>query len=654
MSPGTERAHFLGLPTAQVRFPYLPGYLAAGTVRSAGPDLLEGHRVALRGVGHQSLAVAPVESVHRLPDDVAFEDAAVWHLALTAMHGLALGGHRDGEPLAVLGAGLLGAITRRLCAARGPSPSVCLAVAASAAKEWTTRTEPGTTFALAEQVGAWSRRFPLVVDVTGTADGLRTATSVVADGGRVVVLGSPRAMLAPFPCGEVYGRGVQVTGAHIRTLADHEEPALTKEFFAMLAEHRFAVRDLLTPWPVDDAHVAYRRLAEDPSFVGAAFHWTARHEYKRECEYESGREYEGGRQRRRARSRTVSHRKKPEPVRFALLGCGDIGIKDAQATVDAEGAQLVACFDPTTELAEDISRRSGCRVAADTDDVLGRADVDAVVIATPHHTHEALAVAALQAGKHVLLEKPLSTDLASAQRIAEAAKTAHSTLSVLFHLRWDERFRRAHALMGDGLVGPPLGVQCAYLVDKRASYFHGGYSGRSLSSWRMSKKLSGGGFLIMNLIHHLDGIRALLGTEADRVYAETVPSRIAPELDDTVSVVVRFGDTVATFVGGSAVVGGAGQQMLVWGEHGRVQLLPEMTYTSLRNSRRPAQDRVSDGGDPRSRAIAGFAAAVREGRAPETTAGDALAAQAIVEAAYESARCGHAVAPASLLPGGDG
>ncbi|MET9405992.1 hypothetical protein ABZX90_09440 [Streptomyces sp. NPDC002935] len=111
--PGTERARFLGLPTAQVRFARVPGYLAAGTVRCGSPHLPEGLRMAMRGVAHRSLAVAPVESVHPLPEGVAFEDAAVWQLALTAMLGLALGEHRDGEPLTVAGAGLLGAITRR-------------------------------------------------------------------------------------------------------------------------------------------------------------------------------------------------------------------------------------------------------------------------------------------------------------------------------------------------------------------------------------------------------------------------------------------------------------------------------------------------------------------------------------------------------------
>ncbi|MFF4607844.1 Gfo/Idh/MocA family oxidoreductase [Streptomyces sp. NPDC001339] len=641
MSPGTERARFLGLPTAQVTYPHVAGYLAAGTVRGDAPGMTAGTRVAVRGARHKSIAVAAVASVRPIPDGVAFADAALWKLALTAMHGLAQGGHRSDEPLTVVGAGLLGATTRRLAAARGCAGRV--AVAATREKEWTTTAEKGTRFVVAGHATASVPRAPLVVDATGTAEGLRTAMAMAADGGRVVLLGSPRVELASFPFAEVYDRGLRVTGAHIDTLHTGAEPALTEEFFTMLAEGRFSAHDLLTPWAVEDAPLAYRRLAEDRSFVGAAFHW------------------QGSPARREPPPRAVAapRRTGADPVRFALLGCGEVGVRDAEATVAAAGARLTVCCDPVAKLAEDVSHRWGCAAVPTADEALGHPDVDAVLIATPHHTHEALAVAALRAGKHVLLEKPLSVDLASAQRIAEAAERARTVTGVLFQLRWDERLRRARAAIDEGRLGAPLGAHTAYLVDKPPSYFHGGYSHRSPSSWRMSKTLAGGGFLLMNLIHHIDAVRSLLGTEADRVYAETVLSRMAPELDDSVTVVVRFGGAIATFVGGASVVGGGGQSLMLWGEAGQVRILPELSVSSLsppvagRASarHRPMPDEAPTRHSARTRTVGAFATAVRDGVPPESTVGDALAAQAIVEAAYESARRGRAVRPASLMTG---
>lgn len=142
LSPGTERAILLDRPTAGSRFPEFPGYMAAGTVRS-GPGLAAGTRVAVRRARHADVAVVPPRCVRTLPDGVRPADAAVWQLALTALHGIEAGGC-PGEPVTVVGQGLLGVITRRLAVALG-APRV-RAVAASAARTWSTRSEPFTVF----------------------------------------------------------------------------------------------------------------------------------------------------------------------------------------------------------------------------------------------------------------------------------------------------------------------------------------------------------------------------------------------------------------------------------------------------------------------------------------------------------------------------
>jgi NADPH:quinone reductase-like Zn-dependent oxidoreductase len=86
LSPGTERALLLGLPTTAAEFPQFPGYMAAGSVRRAR-SMAAGTRVAVRRAGHRSVAVVPALFVRAVPEHVPLVDAAVWQLALTAMYG---------------------------------------------------------------------------------------------------------------------------------------------------------------------------------------------------------------------------------------------------------------------------------------------------------------------------------------------------------------------------------------------------------------------------------------------------------------------------------------------------------------------------------------------------------------------------------------
>ncbi|MFI6908720.1 Gfo/Idh/MocA family protein [Nonomuraea sp. NPDC050394] len=334
-------------------------------------------------------------------------------------------------------------------------------------------------------------------------------------------------------------------------------------------------------------------------------------------------------------------------MRFGVIGCGDIGVKDAEAVAAADDIDLVACLDPVNALADDIATRFGARAERTLEEMLSRTDLDAVIIATPHDTHEQVALAALAAGKHVLLEKPLAHDLGSARRIAAAAAGAGTTVSVLFPLRADPRFRRARTAVRQGRIGTPLGAAASYAVHKPTSYFRGGFSQRAISSWRLSKARAGGGFLIMNVIHHVDAIRSLLDAECDSVYAEMAPSAIAPEVEDTVAVILRFGQVVATLTGGASVPGGDGQRLHLWGAAGQVRVLPDHAVTSAGEI--PPVEPPRAGADPRVTAISRFAAAARDGAAPDVTVRDALAVQAIVTAAYRSASLRHAVRPAELL-----
>lgn len=279
-STGTELARFRSLPNAVVKYPHRPGFMAAGVAATGAPGIEAGSAVAVRQVPHQSRAVMSRLNVHPIPPGVELVDGALWHLGVIALYGLRRGGYAPGQPLAVVGAGIVGAIVRRLALAMGTRE--CLAVATSDAKRWTCAGEPGTRFvALSEATLDGERgRYPLTIDATGTADGLETSVALTGREGRVVLLGSPRAESSALPVGEMQDRGIRVIGAHIGTLKTFAsqqgapvDQELTEAFFGLLADG-VAFSDLIAPSSPAEARNLYEVEAQRPSFVAAGLDWS--------------------------------------------------------------------------------------------------------------------------------------------------------------------------------------------------------------------------------------------------------------------------------------------------------------------------------------------------------------------------------------------
>jgi len=632
-NPGTERARYLRLPNASIGFPHVPGSGAIGQVVEAVSGFQKGELVTIRAWGHQSVAAAPVERLRRVPQATDPVDAALWQLGLIAMYGLGIGDFVPGEPLTVVGAGLVGAIVRRVAIARGTQE--CTVVATSTAKRWSVENEPATRFVTTDASEFGQERHRLVIDASGTGAGLAAAVAAAADGGRIVLLGSPRIPAAAVPVREIYERRLRLVGAHIDTLPDASAASgddlmarYTNESFALIAARQLTAADLVTIYTPGQTHVLYRQLTNDRSLIGAGIRWS--------------------RAKPALAARCARIREPEPPLRFGLVGCGDIGFQNADTFGRSSRATLVACYDTNPGLAAALADGTALRTTTSLTELLDDPEVEAVLVATPHDTHEQIALATLNAGKHLLLQKPLAADLATAQRIARAAGRASATTSVLLPGRYGAAYRNARRTWDARLIGQPAAIVATYLVNKPPSYYEGGYSMRSVSTWRMSNARSGGGVLIMNLLHHLDIARSLVRVGADWVFARTAASLHSPEIEDIASVIVGFGDVTATFVGAASVPGSPGEQFRVWGPAGHCVLLPDWQFTSAEDRNidlrlRPEPD------DPDAAAINGFADAVRSGRAPDVTVDEALALQAIVAAGYESARTGRPVAPQKLL-----
>jgi predicted dehydrogenase len=185
-------------------------------------------------------------------------------------------------------------------------------------------------------------------------------------------------------------------------------------------------------------------------------------------------------------------------MRLGFVGCGLIGQKRAMA---AKGHAIVLVADLDEGRARALAARTGATVAKDWRAVV-EADLDAVVVAATHDVLSPVALAAVEAGKHVLVEKPAGRTAAEVAVVAAAAKIHGRIVKVGFNHRFHPALLKAKQIAASGELGPLMFI--------RGRYGHGGRVGYE-QEWRCKPELSGGGELIDQGSHLIDLSRWFLG-----------------------------------------------------------------------------------------------------------------------------------------------
>lgn len=164
---------------------------------------------------------------------------------------------------------------------------------------------------------------------------------------------------------------------------------------------------------------------------------------------------------------------------------------------------LIACVDQLKERAEALAKQhSGCIAYTDWHDIMQRSDIDIIIIATLHASLAEIGLAAVTAGKHILVEKPAGRKAAELLPIIKMAKEKNTLARVGFNHRYHRAFRKARELVNQGELGDLMFI--------RARYGHGGRIGYD-KEWRSQPELSGGGELIDQGVHLIDLARWFLG-----------------------------------------------------------------------------------------------------------------------------------------------
>lgn len=188
------------------------------------------------------------------------------------------------------------------------------------------------------------------------------------------------------------------------------------------------------------------------------------------------------------------------PVGVAIIGCGLIGQKRARALGTA---RLVMCADIVLDRAKALAQGvPGAVATAHWEDVLERADVEVVIVATTNNMLAPITSAAVQAGKHVLVEKPAARSVRELDGVIAASQQAGRLVRVGFNHRYHPALLKARALYEAGALGELMFV--------RGRYGHGGRLGYD-KEWRADPKLAGGGELMDQGVHMIDLARWFLG-----------------------------------------------------------------------------------------------------------------------------------------------
>ncbi|MDA8915100.1 Gfo/Idh/MocA family oxidoreductase [Alphaproteobacteria bacterium] len=185
---------------------------------------------------------------------------------------------------------------------------------------------------------------------------------------------------------------------------------------------------------------------------------------------------------------------------IGIIGCGLIGNKRANAI--GSGGNLVACADVDINRAESLANNHNAKAMPDWRELLLLPEVDVVVVATLHDSLASITLAAVEAGKHVLVEKPAARSAAEIEPVMVAAEKYGVKVHVGFNHRYHRALRKAKEIVNSGDLGDLMFI--------RARYGHGARVGYD-KEWRADPKLSGGGELIDQGPHLIDLSRWFFG-----------------------------------------------------------------------------------------------------------------------------------------------
>jgi predicted dehydrogenase len=260
---------------------------------------------------------------------------------------------------------------------------------------------------------------------------------------------------------------------------------------------------------------------------------------------------------------------------IGIVGCGGAAEDMAAAIEQLPETYVAAAYDTLPERARTLALAHHGRAHGAFDDLLADETVDAVYVALPHHLLAPAASAALAAGKHVLVEKPMALDVETARDLERLAAEQGLLIVPVLELRTSAVAREARRLVTGGAIGEVTSVRIRTVIDKPATYWHSRPRGLVNDSWRARRAEAGGGVVLMNSIHQLDLVRHVTGHSFVRASAEVATLHADVEVEDSAAAVLRLSNGGIASLAAAAHSPGATdeEQVEIDGTEGRIDLL---------------------------------------------------------------------------------
>lgn len=221
-------------------------------------------------------------------------------------------------------------------------------------------------------------------------------------------------------------------------------------------------------------------------------------------------------------------------LKMAIIGCGKVAHLHAKALNEIRECRLVAVQSSNPGRASEFAARYGVKPYERVDEMIRQEKIDAVIICTPHPQHRDPTLAALSAGAHVLVEKPLAISLQDCDEMIETAARFNRKLGVVSQRRFFEPCQRMKKAITEGKIGKPALATVLMLGWRDEAYYKS-------DPWRGSQKLEGGGVLVNQAPHQLDLLQWFMDDEMEELYGlATNINHPYIEVEDTAVAILKF------------------------------------------------------------------------------------------------------------------
>lgn len=325
--------------------------------------------------------------------------------------------------------------------------------------------------------------------------------------------------------------------------------------------------------------------------------------------------------------------------KFAVIGCGAIGDFHLQAIREIDGAEIVGVSSRREERAREVGEREGCLWTTDYHELLDHPEVDIVCLTSSSGSHASIGLDVLNAGKHLLVEKPIAMTAEEADRLVQLADEQSLTLAVVSQQRFQKQHQWVKQALSEERLGRLLYVDVACPFLRTQEYYN-------QADWRGTLAEDGGAFMNQG-IHSIDLMLWFAGS-VKSVFGKVATRTHEMEAEDLGAALLTFENgAIGTLMSSTSIQPGFSRHLHLFGEKGTIKLEgTDIVHWTVPGVPEPQLESQTSGGgvtDPMSIStedhklqIIDLIESLNEGRPSAVTGEDGRRPVRLIEGIYES------------------